>query len=1330
MHRKVVRGRVVTRGEVVPRSTRIGPLSTGPVARCRVSFDLSGFLLALLGVLGTLLVSAQPVRADEAGSPPVLRAVFDQASESLFVLKAGSDSPLLTQVARGNFRPYLHPIVAPDGKGVLTEARPDHHRHQTGLFWGLTRVNGRDFFHNPDADHWRRVSVSVLQPEATSQSDAVQWQVVYDLLDESGNPILRDSQIWSLKLDGDRYQLDLQWSGDARVDVTIDRYDYGGLFLRMPWRKGIEGRVVNSARQTNERAEGQRAVWVDVGMQVESRDDLAHIAIFDHPSNPGYPQPWRVDGQWGVGPVRARLGEWKIPAGSSTGFRHRLLIYTDDLSDVELTEHWSAFSGQSSTSVQWNLARQEGRGAKFLTPEAAVAEMTLQDGFAVNVFAAEPMITQPMAFCWDDRGRMWVAENRDYENRVTGFSGSGDSRILILEDTNRDGIADKRTVFAEGIPFPAAMAVGFGGLWLGAPPNLLFLPDRDGDDRADLDQAEVRLTGWGIRDRHETLNSFHWGPDGWLYGLQGYATPSNVGKPAGKGRIYRPGEPFPEKIEMDGPTHPINGGVWRYHPTKDRFEVVAHGFSNPWGIDYDEHGQLFITACVIPHLWHVVPGGIYHRQGGTHFNPHVYNDIKTIADHSHRSAHGGARIYMSDAFPERYHGQIFMANIHEHAVLTDILRPRGSGFVGLHGEDFLLANNAQWVGFSVEIGPEGGVYILDWHDADICGSDVLHKETGRIFRITPEHSGAADFAHRYEDLGTLSDRQLVEMQQVASAWHHRRARLILQQRAIERGIDEDAVSRLRELVLGTNETPLRLRAMWALHVTGQLTDRDLAAALEDEAEYIRGWSIQLLCEDGPPDSQTLLRFAALAASDPSPVVRLYLAAALQRLDAVERWPLLEGLVGHTADASDHNLPKMIWFAMEPLVADAPADSLRLARESEIPMLTRHIARRLSDAGERQMVTESVLESADGSPAKTLQLLLGVRDSLEGRFDVKPPEVWPKMMAAAESLDPESQQIVLQLSQQFGDRAASDAMLQRLGDESAEIGIRGDAIRGLAGQRHPRLPSEIVPLLDHPELRTEAIRATASYDDVRLTEQLLRRYDEFDREQRLEVVLALASRSRSGWELTRAIGRGDVPRGDIPAYVARSLQRVVGNGFLEVWGPIESLEADREALFAKYREVLKPNTLATADLNHGKELFRKTCQACHQLHGDGGQVGPDITGANRSNLEYLLSNILTPSAEIQDAYRMQIVLTDDGRVYSGIPAEENERQLRLRVANQEQPITIAKSQIESRQVASVSMMPDGLLAELSDRDVVDLFGYLQTMSKPAADSAEQHDHEHP
>ena len=395
---------------------------------------------------------------------------------------------------------------------MLTESSPAHHPHQTGLYWGFTRVNGRDYFHNRGADYWRRVSATVLQ----ASGDEVRWQTVYDLLDENGAAILTETQRWSMRERNGRFVLDLTWRGEAQTDVTIGKYDYGGLFLRMPWREGIDGEVVNAARQRNERAEGQRAMWIDVGMQVEGRDDLAHVAIFDHPDNGGYPQPWRVDEQLGVGTARSRTADWTIAKGQTEVIRHRFVVYTGTLDDVEMTNAWTEYSGNRSTystvGAVGHRAAAKGREAKFLTPEQAVAQMTLVDGFKVNAWAAEPMVTQPMAFCWDDRGRLWVAENRRLRNRVEGFSNAGDSRILILEDTDRDGVADSRKVFLEGIPFPSAIAVGFDGVFLGAPPNLLFVPDRNGDDKADMADIEVRLTGWGIHDRHETINSLHWGP--------------------------------------------------------------------------------------------------------------------------------------------------------------------------------------------------------------------------------------------------------------------------------------------------------------------------------------------------------------------------------------------------------------------------------------------------------------------------------------------------------------------------------------------------------------------------------------------------------------------------------------------------------------------------------------------------------------------------------------------------------------------------------------------------------------------------------------------------
>lgn len=1270
-------------------------------------------LLIVLIFFGLTLISA-PNWAQATG----LRAVLDSSGDKILIFRDGKTDPILTQVAKPDFRPYLHPIVVPDEKGIVTELSPDHHPHQTGIFWGFTGINQRDYFHHPQADYWRRASVSVLKGQATDSGDSVQWQTSYELLDAAGQPIFQQSQVWTMRDLQDRYILDLQWTGIANQQLSIDQADYGGLFLRMPWRSNQSARVINSRREVDQRAEGQRTVWLDIGMQLAGREDHAHIAILDHPSNKGFPQAWRIDGQLGVGPVPTRDQAWQMQAGQQETIRHRLLFYTGSLNDAHIAQQWSEYTGLASEWVEWQLAQQEGLQAEMLSPQQAADQMTLQPDFAVNVFAAEPMISQPMAFCWDSRGRLWVAENRDYETRQTGFSSDGTSRILILEDTDRDGKVDKSQVFLEGIPFPSAIAVGLGGLWLGAPPNLLFVPDADNDDRADTQSIQVRLTGWGILDRHETLNSLHWGPDGWLYGLQGFATPSRVGKPLGPGKLYRHNEPFPEDVQFDGPAVDINGGVWRYHPTQQKFEVVAHGFSNPWGIDHDEHGQLLITACVIPHLWHVIPGGIYHRQGGRHFNPYVYSDIQTIAQHRHRSAHGGARVYQSDAFPKEYHGRVFMANIHEHALLTDIVQASGSGLVARHGDDFALANNAQWIGFSVEIGPAGDVYVLDWHDADICGKQVLNKGTGRIFRYTYNKSSAGDFPNRFADLDQLSDQELADLQGVPSAWHANRSRLILQHRSQSRSLSSQAIGKLNHWLSSQHSEPIRLRALWALYVSGAISQEGLHNLLDDPQPYLRAWAIQLLTQgnaavaSGRDDS--IQQMIQMARQDSSPIVRLYLASAAQRLDSPANWMLLENLAEHAEDAEDHNLPKMIWFALEPLVTQDPARALKLAQQSRIPLISQFVARRLADADKYELLLDRVTQS--DQPGQ-IHILIGMRQALDGRFDVPAPNGWAKAHSSLHAQGGRIAEVADQLAEQFGDLVAATKLLETVKDPQRQAQQRRQAIGQLAGRARPELAAELPALLEHPELRVEAIRAIAAYHDRKLAELLVKLYPSFTAIERQEVIYSLANRSEFGHILTSAIAQGSVPKNDIPAHVARLLRRSVGNRFVDVWGPIDELAMDKEVLLTKYRELLHPQAIAQANVAEGKLLFQRNCGTCHQMHGQGGKLGPDITGANRGNLEYLLSNVVTPSAIIQDDYRMHIVLTDDGRIYSGIPTDENQRQLRLRVVDREDPVVIPQSEIQSREIAQVSMMPDGILANLNDSQIVNLFGYLQR--EPAA-----------
>ncbi|HEX4613822.1 MAG TPA: PVC-type heme-binding CxxCH protein, partial [Urbifossiella sp.] len=281
-------------------------------------------------------------------------------------------------------------------------------------------------------------------------------------------------------------------------------------------------------------------------------------------------------------------------------------------------------------------AKQDVVAHAGLAPEAAAKAMTVPDGFNVTLFAGEPDVHQPIAFCFDDRGRLWVAEAFTYPKRnphpgpvLPDAQKKLGDRILIFEDADGDGKFDKKTVFMEGLNLVSGLQVGFGGVWIGAAPYFLFVPHDERTDKAG--EPQILLDGWGYQDTHETLNTFVWGPDGWLYGCHGVFTHSRVGKP---------GTPDRDRT-------PINAGVWRYHPTRHKFEVFAHGTSNPWGLDYNPQGEFFVEACVIPHMWHIIQGGRYHRQGGPHFNPYTFADIQTIALHRHyqgATPHGGNNV--------------------------------------------------------------------------------------------------------------------------------------------------------------------------------------------------------------------------------------------------------------------------------------------------------------------------------------------------------------------------------------------------------------------------------------------------------------------------------------------------------------------------------------------------------------------------------------------------------------------------------------------------------------------------------------------------------------
>jgi len=446
----------------------------------------------------------------------------------------------------------------------------------------------------------------------------------------------------------------------------------------------------------------------------------------------------------------------------------------------------------------------------------------------------------------------------------------------------------------------------------------------------------------------------------------------------------------------------------------------------------------------------------------------------------------------------------------------------------------------------------------------------------------------------------------------------------------------------------------------------------------------------------------------MAREDRSPVIRLYIASALQRLaDHGTRWKIATELMAHGEDADDHNIPKMLWLAVEPLVKENPTFALERASHSNIPLLTTFIARRSVDAD----ALDPLVAEIDRPSTAQRQLLEGMRQGLEGRVDLAAPTGWPHVYQRLSAGDPAIARLAADVTRLFNDTDTARRNVAQIRSRTAAPDARRRSLLTLASQRRPELVPELRALLDSPALRIDAIRAIAAYDTDSLGKLLIDRYARFNAAEKTEAIETFASRRRYARMLTDALSKGTIPRRDVPAFAARQMLRVLGPAFTDVWGPVDS--ANEEKAFARYRGLLNDTALAAADPRHGREVFLRTCGPCHKMYGEGGNIGPDLTGSNRANRDYLLFNVLNPSGEVQDAYRMVVITTRDGRTLSGNIAAETARQVTLRVIGRD-PVVISKGDIQSRDVTAVSMMPTGLLNTLEDPEILDLVAFLRTV----------------
>ncbi len=940
-----------------------------------------------------------------------------------------------------------------------------------------------------------------------------------------------------------------------------------------------------------------------------------------------------------------------------------------------------------------------------LSPAEAIEKMVVPDGFRVELVASEPDLMNPVAMAIDHRGRFWVTESFEYPRRS---AGPGRDRIKILEDTDHDGRVDRVTVFAEGLNIPSGIALGYGGVWVANSPDLLFLQDTDGDGRAD--RQEVVVTGFGRADTHELPNSLTWGPDGWLYGLNG---------------VFNPGQ-----VTQGGRTFAFTCTMFRIHPRTREFQLFAEGTSNPWGIAFDSEGSAFISACVIDHLWHLTERGYYHRQGGP-YPPHTWK-LGSIVDYTHQmAAYCGLTYFDSDAYPESYREKLYMGNIHGGCINVDELHRAGATYQAQPAADFLTAHDAWFMPVVQKTGPDGCLYILDWYDRYHCYQDAnrdpagIDRGRGRLYRVRYEATPRAPAF----DLEAENDEQLMERLSSPNIFFRELAQRLL----AERGVPTTQ-AKLEQLVR-RDDAPrkARLHALWALIGSGPLRPEFHASLLQHSDPTFRAWGVRAAGNQAPvPDA--LREVVAQLADDPAPDVRVQVAIAAPKLAGADAVEVLLEVLAHPDP--DDLIPHIVWQNLLPALqrdpapvvarlttAERPSDGMNqmlpplveflLAQPPQAPVLAQLLAR-VAGAGDRwpasrealQALRESCLNDPrwQGQRGRLREPLLPVLRVARSRADADEADELTMLAALLE--DPESLRDVrgwitadqpprrrrqgIEVLAATGDLRATRAAAQWLSSASA----------------------------DEADLLSDVVAVLGRSSDPRVATLLLECYPRTLPALRPRLIELLTQRNDWAVPLLTAIRDQQLPRESLHINQVRRLQdsndATVRDLVGEIWGKVrEGRNPEVEQSIAKVEQWLGQRP---GDAVRGRAVFQKSCAQCHQIYGQGEQVGPDITANGRASFAQLLSNVFDPNLVIGPAYQARTVLTRDGRSLSGLLIEDGPQRVVLKLQGGKVE-SLDREEIEALIVSPLSLMPEGWEKQLAEQEVVDLLHFLTLDGPP-------------
>ncbi|HUF64091.1 MAG TPA: PVC-type heme-binding CxxCH protein [Verrucomicrobiales bacterium] len=978
----------------------------------------------------------------------------------------------------------------------------------------------------------------------------------------------------------------------------------------------------------------------------------------------------------------------------------------------------------ATTVLQANPEPERGR---YVSPEDALRQLQTEDDLLIEELLREPETAQPAHLSFDERGRMWVAQFRQYPypagvrmisrdkyyrshyDRIPQpppAHDPGADIVSVHEDRDGDGIYETHRQVLTGLNMANAVLRGRGGLWIMHTPFLLFYPDADGDDVPD-GPPEARLQGFGLEDSHSLANGLAWGPDGWLYGAQGSTTTS---------RVTRPG------IDPDdAPGHYVEGCmVWRYHPERRLYEIFADGGGNTFGVSFDSEGRLFTGHNGgDTRGWHHVQEGLYLKQGkdpgkfGPPANPYAFGELQMM-----RSPHPVPRfthmIVLAEgtALPRRWRGRFFAIDPLHHCVVAAERVRAGSTFETTDLGFPLRSDDATFRPVYLANAPDGSVVIADFREEHIAHGQHYQSQidpsTGRVYRLR----GREQPLERDVDLSNKRVEELVALLTHSNLWHRQTAVRLLGERG------DPAAAPLLQAALREDGAHPALEALWALHQLGQLDETTALQSLRHPAPMVRAWTVRLLGDARrlPEGFAAALQSAAAAESEAE--VRCQILSTARRLPAAQALPLARILGERSADSDDAFIPLMGWFVLESHCAAEREEVLKLWDQPAFrtaPLVRRHwtprLMRRFAASGTRQelLACAQLLDTAPNEEDRRA-LLEGFEEAFRGRALPPLPEELAQALAA-------SGRLTLALRVRQGEAAAAAEALELIGDPAAETGARVAAVRVFGEIRHPAAVPVLLAAVQGEgpeELRGAACGALQIYDDPVIAERLLANWPESPGAARESVLHLLASRPAWSLKLLEAVAAGRVARDALSAGLLDRLRQHRQENVAALIAaefPLQPAAAATAEVRARIEEVRRIVASGPGDPYRGEPLFAERCGACHTLFFKGGRIGPGLTGYQRDDLETMLLSIVDPDSEIREGYENIVVSTVDGRTLAGFLADEDAAVVVLRGLDGADSV-LRREDIASLTPAGRSLMPPGLLDGLTDAEIRDFFAYLR------------------